>query len=172
MHQRRRLERLARFFMRKSGRSQLPQLLIHQRQQRLRRLRIALLNLRQDAGHVGHGYEDSQSAAEVPENPNDWSCGSPQPVSERVSKYVGMMPGFLATFRHRRSGWPNSRKTYRVLGTANAPQQTVEYLGRTRDVHYISIVDGIVLGKWLHCAPARLASDGPSRHRPLAGYSC
>jgi len=48
--------------------SQFSQFVIDQRQQFFSGLRIALLNLREDARDVGHGYEDSQPEALTPEN--------------------------------------------------------------------------------------------------------
>jgi len=50
----RRLQRLAGLFLGQLVRRQLPQLLVHQRQKLLGRLRIALLNPPQDSGDVGH----------------------------------------------------------------------------------------------------------------------
>jgi hypothetical protein len=55
MHQRRRLQRLPRLFVRESRRSELSQLIVHQRQKLLGGLRIAGIDAGQDAGNVGHG---------------------------------------------------------------------------------------------------------------------
>ena len=55
MHQRRRLQRLPRLLVGQLRRRQLPQLVIDQRQELLGRRRIAGIDLRQDAGDVGHG---------------------------------------------------------------------------------------------------------------------
>src|SRR5262245_9359473 len=60
MHQRSRLKRLPRLLLSQLRRRQLPELLIHQWQKLLSCLRIALLNLPQDAVYIGHGKEDSQ----------------------------------------------------------------------------------------------------------------
>ena len=55
VHQGRRLQRLPRLFLGQLGSRQFPQLVIHQRQQLLRRRRIAGFDLRQNLRHVGHG---------------------------------------------------------------------------------------------------------------------
>jgi hypothetical protein len=51
----RRLERLPRLFVCQFCRRQLPQLVIHQRQELLGCRRIAGFNLREDHRHIGHG---------------------------------------------------------------------------------------------------------------------
>jgi hypothetical protein len=55
VHVRRGLEGLAELFLGQLGGCQLAQFLVHQRQQLLRRRRIARFDLRQDLGDVGHG---------------------------------------------------------------------------------------------------------------------
>ena len=55
MYQGRGLQRLARFFLRQLGSRQLPEFVIHERQQLLGRRRIAGFNLRQNASDVRHG---------------------------------------------------------------------------------------------------------------------
>src|SRR5262245_229613 len=55
MYQRRGLQSLPRFLAGQLSRRQLPQLVIDQRQEFFGRLRISRLDLRQDAGDIGHG---------------------------------------------------------------------------------------------------------------------
>ncbi len=55
MHQCGRLQRLPGFLLSQFGRREFPQFVIDQRQQLLRRRRIAGFNIRQDASYVGHG---------------------------------------------------------------------------------------------------------------------
>src|SRR5262245_53115944 len=110
MHQSRRLQRLPRLLVRELRGGQLSQLFIHQRQELLRRLRIALLNLRQNVGSVGHGNEDSQPAAEMPENANDQASGRPQLADERVSKNVRIMPAAEKRFCRLRPQPPSFLK--------------------------------------------------------------
>src|SRR5262245_33494483 len=95
-------------------------------------MRIALLDLRQDAGDVRHGYKDSQPTEGMTENAEDRSWGAPKSVSERVSENVGMMRRADARFHRPTSkilpfaeyGW--------VFGARFERQKTVQYLRPTR----------------------------------------
>ena len=89
MHQRRHLQRLARPLLRQLRGRQLPQPLINQRQKLFGCLRIAGIDFRQNARDAGHGNEDSQPAAEMPENEYGRPWGAPKSVVERVTKNVG-----------------------------------------------------------------------------------
>jgi hypothetical protein len=59
VHERGGLKRLARLFLRQLLRCQLAQLIVDQRQQMLRGLRIAVLDLLQNLRHFGHGGNDT-----------------------------------------------------------------------------------------------------------------
>src|SRR4051794_23294957 len=112
MHQCRCLKSLSWFFFDELCRSELPQFVIHQRQQLLRSLRIAMLNLRQDAGYVGHDYEDSQPAAEKPESARDRARDMPGPAGSRVSEKVSLMLRLLRDFASRRPIELDSHQRY------------------------------------------------------------
>ena len=60
MNQGRGLQCLSRLFLGELSRSQLPQLVIDQGQEFFASLRIPLLDFGQDAGEIGHGYEDNR----------------------------------------------------------------------------------------------------------------
>jgi hypothetical protein len=49
---------------------------------------IALFDPRQNARHIGHGYEDSQPAAEMPENACGRAWAMPKSLDKRVSENV------------------------------------------------------------------------------------
>src|SRR4029079_16886836 len=76
VHQRGRLECLSRLLTRQFCRCQLTQFVVNQRQQLFRGLWIAVLDLRQDTRDIGHGYEDSQPSAEMPEKHLSLDCAN------------------------------------------------------------------------------------------------
>jgi hypothetical protein len=65
MHQRRRIEGLSRVFLSQLCCRQGPQFVVHQRQQFLRSRWIAGLNLRQDAGDIGHADNCGPAKARI-----------------------------------------------------------------------------------------------------------
>src|SRR5262245_33842318 len=69
MNERRRLQRLPRLLLRQPHRRKLPQLVVHQRQELLRRLRITLLNLRQDLRNIRHVTKSKVQASAIPASP-------------------------------------------------------------------------------------------------------
>ena len=59
MHQRRRLQRLSRLFLRKAGGRQLTKFLVNEGQELLGGGGVARFDARKDAGNFGHGLEDT-----------------------------------------------------------------------------------------------------------------
>jgi hypothetical protein len=51
-------------------------------------LRIALLDLRQNAGYIGTGYEDSQMGSKMPENADGSGLARATIRGDRVSEYA------------------------------------------------------------------------------------
>ena len=85
VHQGRGLQRLPRSFLRQLGGGQLSELVIHQRQQLLRRRWIAGFDLRQNAGDVGHGHGTREM-----DEARDYNVAFPrQPSKFRLSHVSG-----------------------------------------------------------------------------------
>ena len=122
MHQRRRLQRLPRLLLGQLRGRQLPQLVIDQRQQLLGGLRIALLDLRQDAGHIGHAGGNTTGRADIE------SIVTLIP-RRQLSRNVALMPGHSSQLGHRRPIERGSQQRY-GFSARKLHQETVGYLGK------------------------------------------
>jgi hypothetical protein len=119
MHEGCGLQRLPRLLVSQPGSRHLPQFVVHERQKLLRGLRLALLNLRQDAGNVAHGYEDSQRAAENPENADCRFVNMPNSIEKRSLKKRSVFKEFAPDDGDRDICEYPVRRTHRVNQNIN-----------------------------------------------------